>query len=169
MNPYWLWPDSNVYSFLCGRPVGNREQRHNSAKQCDTDERHSLGMKASDLSFQHFPRIDVFGWTEIINARAGTGNEIGDAKPPFREAIVILIGQRSRHEARIGQEFPEPVRIAGEMMSGYRRSHARIDPDKQHSQVSTNAVTQTQLRPNGPDTLLSRNFHDWVLIIIRMY
>ena len=45
------------------------------------------------------------------------------------------------HQARVVQEPPEAVRVAGEVMTELRRSDARIDADKQHADRRPDAIT----------------------------
>ena len=126
------------------------EQRQKRAIERNADERHHLRTVAPDLPVQHTPRLDVFRRAQVIDSWTRSRDQIGDAEIPFWQPIVILVRDRYRHQTRIGQEFPEPIRIPGEMVPGFRRTHARVDPDKQHTKTRPNAIPQAQVGPVWP-------------------
>ena len=61
---------------------------------------------------------------------------------PSREEYETtrFLANRLRDEARIVQQFPEAVRVAGEMMPELRRADAGIDADEQHAHGRPNAI-----------------------------
>ena len=60
---------------------------------------------------------DIFSWLEPIDPRAGPLNDICQAEPPIRKTPIILVRAWLGCELRLEQEFPETVRMPGEVMS----------------------------------------------------
>src|SRR5687768_11086664 len=74
-------------------------------------------------------------------------DQVRDAEAELRQADVILVGERFRYETGIPEEFPEPIRVAREVMAGLGRTHAGIDPDEQHPHARSDSVPQSKIFP----------------------
>jgi hypothetical protein len=123
------------------------KQREDRAIQSDANERDYFRSVSPDLPVQNLPALDVFSRAQVINSRTRSRDQIGDAEIPFEQAAVIDICDWCRSQFRIAKEFPKTVRISGKMVSGYCRSHARVDADKQHIEARSDMIRQSQLRP----------------------
>lgn len=60
----------------------------------------------------------IFSWLEHIDPCAGSLDDVCQAKPPIRKTPIVLVREWLGHELRLEQEFPETVRVPGEVMSG---------------------------------------------------
>ena len=116
-------------------PEDGAEQRH-------ADKHHEGRPQAPDLSFERTGAGDVFLGSQRIDARCRTRNQIGEAQTPFGQPAIVLAANRLGHQPRLVQQFPEAVRITGEMMARGRRADAGIDADKQDADGSADAVAQ---------------------------
>ena len=63
------------------------------------------------------PACYIFSRLEHIDPCAGPLDDICQAEPPIRKTPIVLMGEWLRRELRLEQEFPEPVRVAGEVVS----------------------------------------------------
>jgi hypothetical protein len=63
------------------------------------DERDDLRAELLDLALEDRPALEIFRGTEIVDARAGTRDEIGHAEPPLRQPHVSFVGDRFRNHA----------------------------------------------------------------------
>jgi hypothetical protein len=126
------------------------QQRLDRAKERHPDERHDLRFVAANLAIEDSPALDVLRRHEIVYSRTRPGNQIGDAEPELREARIIDVGDRLGHQPRLGQQLPEAIREAGEVMAGLCGAHARIDSDEEHAHAGLDAVGQSKVGPLHP-------------------
>ena len=117
------------------RPV----QRH-------ADEGDDLRFPASNLASQRALAVDVLVRHQRVDARRRPRYQVRDAESPFRQTPVVFGTNRFRHQARIEEQLPEPVRVAREVMTDRRRSDARIDSDEQHTHGRANAIAKHSSR-----------------------
>ena len=69
-------------------------------------------------------------------------DEIGDAEAPFRQPVIGAPVDGFGHELGFKEELPEPVGVAGEMMSRFGGADARVDADKQHADAWRDTVAK---------------------------
>ena len=60
----------------------------------------------------------IFSRLEHIDPCAGPSDDVCQAEPPIWKTPVVLVREWLGHELRLEQEFPETVRVPGEVMSG---------------------------------------------------
>jgi len=54
---------------------------------------------------------------EYIDPCAGPLNDVRKTEPPIRKAPIVLVSEWLGRELRFEQEFPETIRVPGEVMS----------------------------------------------------
>ena len=74
-------------------------------------------------------------------------DDIRDAETPFRQPVVVHIGDRLRDESRFGQQFPESIGKSRKVMSGNCRAYSRINTNKQNAKFRPDAVAQAEVGP----------------------
>jgi hypothetical protein len=86
---------------------------------------------ASDFPRQPGPAGREFLRLERVDSRRGPRADVGDAVPERGQAIVVFVGHGFGNQAGLEQQFPEAVRIAGEVMSRLRGPDPGVDADEQ--------------------------------------
>ena len=71
---------------------------------------------------------------------------VGYPVAPLMQAHIVLARDRTRDEAGFVQQLPEPVRVAGKVVTGQRRAH-RVDPDEQDAHPGPNPIGEPQVLP----------------------
>jgi hypothetical protein len=123
------------------------EHRLESAEQRDADERDHFRFVAANLALENLPSFHVLDGREIVDAGTRTRDQVRDPESEFRQPHIVAIGNRLRNQPRLREQLPEAVREAGEMMARLRRSHARVDPDKEHAHTGPDAIPQSKVGP----------------------
>src|SRR5262249_4870854 len=100
-----------------------------------------------NLPLEDLPSLDVLGRPQIVDAGTGTRNQVGDPEAPLGQPIVAPVIDWFRHEARIPEQLPEAIRVAGEVMAGLGGAHAGIDPDEKHAAARREPIAKAQRRP----------------------
>ena len=111
------------------------EQRH-------PDERDDVGFDAPDLPAERSGAGDVLLRTQGIDAGGRPGNQICNPEAPLGQPAIVFLANRLRHQPGLVEQFPEPIGISGEVMTGGRRPDAGIDANKEDADGSTDAVAQ---------------------------
>ena len=77
-------------------------------------------MRAIALHCGHEPLLPgcIFSRLEHIDPCAGPLDDVCQAKPPIRKTPIVLVSEWIGYELRLEQEFPETVRVPGEVMPG---------------------------------------------------
>lgn len=117
--------------------------REDRAKQRDTDERDDAGRVAADLAPEDHEAIHVLGRTQRIDSWRRSRDQVRDAKSPLRQTLVVHVRDGFRHEPRVEQELPEPVRVTGEVMTRERGPDTRVDADEQNVHARLDAISKT--------------------------
>jgi len=140
-----------------GRPIELAgEERFDRAKQRDADECHDFRPVAAYFSLQELPASDIFSGREIVDSGARPRNQVRDAEPELRQPRIVHIRNRLRHETRFGQQLPEAIRKAGEVVTCLCRPHTGVDPDKQHAHARLDAIFQTKINRHSKLDTASR-------------
>lgn len=108
----------------------------------DADQRHDRWTAAKNLPPKPGAACDVLLTPDRVDAWRGPGHDVRDAVSPFRQASVVPISDRLRHQPRFVQQLPEAVREAREVMSGQRRSNPGIDADEQDADAVADPVAK---------------------------
>ena len=69
---------------------------------------------------ERFASRQVFRRREIVDARARPRHEVGYPVAPLMQAHIVLARDRTRDEAGFVQQLPEPVRVAGKVVTRQR-------------------------------------------------
>ena len=112
------------------------------AMERDTNDGDDRRPEPSHLAPQNLQAVDVLLRPQRVDARRRTRNEIRDPESPLGQSHVVFVADLLRHEPRVVQQFPESIRVAGEVMTGERGSDAGIDADEKDPHSGTNAIFQ---------------------------
>ena len=111
-----------------------------SAVHGDADERHDRGSQAPDLGQEQFaPGRELFG-AQVGNTRRGSIDEVHEPEPVLRKRCILLVANVLGNEPGLTQEFPETVRMPGEVVPQSGRTHAWVDADEQDPEPRRNAI-----------------------------
>lgn len=97
------------------------------AKDGDPKKDHDPGPVLSDHPFETALASSIFIRTQGVNSAAGTADDVGDSKVPFRQPPIVLIGQGFGDQARCIEELPEAVGVSCEMMPHLGGAESWID------------------------------------------
>ena len=122
-------------------PRAGRRRCENRAVERHAHECDDGRLPAADFAPQRAQPGDVFVGAQRVDPGRHAGDEIRDAEPPFRQPVITFRADPFGHEPGLVQQLPESIRIAGEMMSDRRGSHAGIDADEQHPYARPNTIT----------------------------
>jgi hypothetical protein len=114
-----------------------------------SDERHDLRAKTLDFLLENLPAFLILNGTQVVDAGARPGDQVGHPDAPLRQPDVVLVRDRLGDDACLVQQAPEPVARPGEVMAHRGRHHAGIDPDEDHPHSRPNRVGQSKIRPGG--------------------
>ena len=121
-----------------GRPA----QPEGVAIGADAEKGDALRPIAPDLGDEAAPAGDEFGRRELVGARRGAIDEVGDAVAIAQEQPLFGGVELARREAGGVQRRPEAVSRAREVMSGGAGVEARIDAAEKYLQAGRDDVAQ---------------------------
>ena len=84
----------------------------------------------------------IFTRPELIDTCAGSLNDVGQTEAPVGQAPIVLVSQWLGYELRLIQEFPEPIRVTGEVMAYGCRSKAWVDADEEDPNSRLNMICE---------------------------
>jgi hypothetical protein len=114
-----------------------------------SDERHNLRTEPIDLLLQNLPTVQVLVRLQHIDPWTRARDEVRHPDAPLGQAIVVLVRDRLRDDARFIEQAPETIGRTGEVMAGRRGDDARVDADEQDADARLDPVNESQMCPRG--------------------
>ena len=127
--------ESKVHSL----PPGDRKERsiNSHPEQCN-----DLWVIASYGGNKPLSSSGIFTRLELIDSCAGPLDDVGQTQAHPWQAPIVPVGQWLGDELRFIQEFPEPIRVTGEVMAYGCRSKAWVDANEEDPNSRLNMVCE---------------------------